>query len=384
MIAAIEHWLLSEGPAHDSLGELVRGLTRAFNEHGVPLSRVFLGPLVLHPQAAGLVVIYDHASDSLREFPLLHETYERLHAEKRTPMAHIINEETPLRAALHRGEDLGMEDLAQLRDQGFTDFIAVPIHVGGRLVAGMTLTTQAPTGFSADEAELLVAMTRAFGPVSMLYVQRFEQRELPKAYLGADAGERVRAGQVRRGQGRTLRAAIAFFDMRGFTQLSASHPRDEVLDLLNDVFAVLVAEVQAQGGEVLKFMGDGMLAVFLDEDPAKACHAALASGRACLEGVDIVHARRIAQDQAATRVGIGLHHGDVMYGNIGAPGRLDFTVIGPAVNLAARVEALCRGLGEELLMTSTFAGHLDEPVASRGAHPLKGVDAPVEVFALPR
>lgn len=379
-MSSVERWLIEEGPACAGLGDLIRQFTKRLHAAGAHVDRAFLGPLVMHPQVAGLVVIYDRVADELREASLSHEQYEYLQAQRGTPMAHVIAEKTPLRASLGQGEDHGMVDLIQLREKGFTDFLALPVVVGGHLRAGLTLTTRAPEGFSDADLELIHDANRALGPISMLYIQRFEQGSLLKAYLGKDAGTRVQRGQVRRGDGETLTAAICFFDMRGFTHLSSVHPRPVVLELINAVFSVLVRSVEERGGTVLKFMGDGMLAVFLG-DASEACRLALEAARATQDGVSTLNEARRAEDRPVTGVGIGLHHGDVMYGNIGAPGRLDFTVIGAAVNVAARVEALCSRLGENILATDTFVAQVSESFVSQGSHALKGVDDPVEVFA---
>ncbi|MDP6934970.1 MAG: adenylate/guanylate cyclase domain-containing protein, partial [Myxococcota bacterium] len=147
-----------------------------------------------------------------------------------------------------------------------------------------------------------------------------------------------------------------------------------------EVFEVVVSHIQQKGGQVLKFMGDGLLAIFSHDDGGRACTDALHAARAIQAGIDTLAQSRQARGEPATGIGIGLHYGDVMYGNIGAPGRLDFTVIGSAVNLSARIEGLCRGLDRSILMSRNFADLLQEPMESCGTHELKGVDAPVEVL----
>lgn len=193
--------------------------------------------------------------------------------------------------------------------------------------------------------------------------------------------DRAFLGQVRRGDAQTITAAICFSDMRGFTRLSAAHPRDTVVSLLNETFTALVEHIEAHGGQVLKFMGDGMLAVFIHPDPARACAAALQAVTAAQRVVEDLGRARQATGEPTAGVGFGLHHGDVTYGNIGAPGRLDFTVIGPAVNLTARIEALCSRLQQPVLVSADFAEHISVPLRSCGHHAMKGATAPAEIFA---
>jgi len=169
--------------------------------------------------------------------------------------------------------------------------------------------------------------------------------------------------------------------MRGFTKLSTSQPRDVVLECINAVFEVVVEAVQAQGGQVLKFMGDGLLATFSNPSDHLACtageQAALQAQTALVE----LASDRLTDDLYTPGLGIGLHLGEVMYGNIGAPGRLDFTVIGEAVNLAARIEAVCSKIDEKVLMSSDFAGALNQERRRCGEFEFKGVPHPVAVFA---
>jgi adenylate cyclase len=378
---AITRWLLTEGCAASGFVELIKGYTHRFFELGVPVDRVFLGSLVIHPQAAGEAVIYRREEDTIGHRLVSHDEFDRLNQTLNSPIRHMLEEGTDLRARLELGEDLDMPDLQGLRDEGYTDFVAIPVRVGRRMYAGATYCTRRPGGFSEDDLAVLHEANVALGPVGGFLLGRRVQSTLLQAYLGADAGSRVHAGQVRRGDGETIRAAVWFCDMRGFTRLSDEHPRDAVLALINDVFEVAVQQIQDGGGQVLKFLGDGMLAIFVDADSAKACSSALAAARGTQEGIAALVRRRQAEGQPATRLGIGLHYGDVMYGNIGAPGRLDFTVIGSAVNLSARIEGLCSGLERDILMSRDFADRVAAPVQSCGRHMLKGVDSAVEVLS---
>jgi adenylate cyclase len=371
---------LSKGTEYKTMGELVRAYTRRLEEDGILVDRVFFGTLVPHPQTSGIAVIYEREGDAVRELEFSHSDFEQLQANFQSPIRHLLEVGTTLRARLGEGEDWGLDDLTQLMEDGYVDYLGLPIRVAGELKAGVAFATLRPGGFSDADLATLESANEAMGPVAQLLIQSGVQATLLKAYLGTDAGTRVHEGQVRRGQGETLPAAIWISDLHGFTHLSEQHPLNDVLGLLNDTFEVLVADILAEEGQVLKFMGDGLLAVFSAESPQVACRSALRAARATQENLRELHGIREAKSLPVSGVGIGLHYGDVMYGNIGAPGRLDFTVIGPAVNLAARIESLCGSLQRDILMSEGFAGYIDAPLESCGEHRVKGVGHPVQIF----
>ena len=206
-----------------------------------------------------------------------------------------------------------------------------------------------------------------------------------ETYLGQDAGGRVLGGTIERGAGETIRAALWSSDLQGFTKISDSIARDELLGLLHDYFDCIVGCVHDHGGQVLKFMGDGLLAIFNFEDDAASCCAALTAADQLRHRIDALSARRRDEALPVTRLYLGLHLGDVLYGNIGAPNRLDFTVIGPAVNEVSRIEAMCRALDQDLVISAAFAAALerdDQRIASLGRYVLRGVRRPQELFTL--
>jgi adenylate cyclase len=205
-------------------------------------------------------------------------------------------------------------------------------------------------------------------------------------YLGPQAGRRVLAGQIQRAEGEQLRAVIMITDMRGFTALSDRLPGEEVIGVLDDYFDAIVTPVEARKGETLKFMGDGVLAIFPAADDDDFSEASVQALEAALEGLErlgIVNKARRAADRTEVRTGIGLHLGEVIFGNVGAADRLDFTVIGPAVNLASRIEGLTKRLLRPILVSSAFARICPRPLVSLGFHPVRGLFEPEEVFGLP-
>jgi len=203
--------------------------------------------------------------------------------------------------------------------------------------------------------------------------------------LGRDAARRVLGGTIERGAGETIRAALWFCDLQGFTRLSDSLPRDRLLGLMHEYFECMVTAVEEQGGHVLKFMGDGMLAIFNEADDGASCRAALAAADIAVERVAQLTARRQAEGLPVTRFYLALHLGDALYGNIGARNRLDFTVIGPAVNEVSRIEAMCRALDQDVIVSAAFAtavGDGCDRLVSLGRYVLRGVRQPQELFTL--
>jgi adenylate cyclase len=204
------------------------------------------------------------------------------------------------------------------------------------------------------------------------------------AYLGADAGRRVLAGQIERGAATRLSAVVFFADLRGFTRLADETTGESLLSGLNDFLGDLTEAIETQGGQVLKFLGDGLLAIFKleGEEPSGVCGDALAAAKAALTSNATLNAQRRVSGKPALDLDVALHLGELMYGNVGSSHRLDFTVIGPAVNEASRIESLCEPLGQHLLISESFARAFDRPLRSLGRHQLRGVAKPQELFSL--
>ena len=247
----------------------------------------------------------------------------------------------------------------------------------------ITFATKAADGFSDEHIALLEAMMPTAAMILEIQTLRRTALTLLDTYVGPAAGRRVVEGTIKRCMGETIHSVIWFCDLRGFTELSARLDDDALLTLLNDYFGAMTDAVQSHDGEVLKFIGDAMLAIFAlddDADRAETAARALAAARAAQRALAEVNERRTAADQAAIRCGIALHVGDVHYGNIGGAGRLDFTVIGPAVNLASRVEQLCARLGQGLLLNADFVAESGIPSTPLGSFELKGIETEQTVY----
>lgn len=349
---------LLSGPSARSL--LVEGLGPRLKAV-LPVDRVWLGTVALHPLVAasscrwtaeeGLVSISLAIADRGRVTP---------------PNLRIIppGQVGHLRLAEVERGALGLP--GSLWDT-YTAVAFVYFLEGDRPIGAVTLATR--SGFSADDLARLGDMLPALRLALRLLDCQEMVEVIASTYLGPQTARRVIDGQIHRGDGELIRAAIWFSDLRGFSGLSERLPLRELLALLDDAFEVQVACVEAHGGEVLKFMGDGLLAVFRHEDEAAACGAALAAATALRGQVDARNADRAVP----IRYGLSLHFGDVLYGNIGAPARLDFTVVGPAVNLAARLEGVAAQLDRDVVVSEAFATRCTGTFEPLGRFPLKGV-----------
>ena len=249
---------------------------------------------------------------------------------------------------------------------------------------GAVLAWTGSRSFSGSESELLREVARFAATPLALLAARSTTAALLTAYLGRRSAAQVLAGRLRRGPGETIRAALLFADLRGFTELSESTEAKEVIAALDAWFDRIAGAVHAFGGEVLKFIGDGVLAIFPigERDAASACDAALRAVAAARAGMDHLHHARAARGEPPLSFGMALHLGEMLWGNIGTADRLDFTAIGPAVNLVSRLEGLCRPLGRTVLLSGAFAAETTQLLTPLGEHRLRGIAAPCAVFAL--
>jgi len=288
-------------------------------------------------------------------------------------------------------EDPGVGDeypiLGEFRDEGYTHYIGFPIPYGDDGIAILTACTRRPGGFEPEE---ISGIERLF-PILSLLISVVETRRLAKTvlrtYLGRDTSERVLAGEILRGQGESIQAALWFCDLRGFTSMTAEIGSFAMIEVMNQYFDCMAEAVWEEGGEILKFMGDAMLVVFrIDEDlsPGNAARQAARAAKAALRRLEDLSERRVDEGLLPLRAGVAIHLGSVVYGNIGASSRLDFTVMGHSVNLLARIQHLTGETGEPILFSREIAEHLPETSTSVGTYDLKGVPDPVEIFKTDR
>ena len=306
---------------------------------------------------------------------------------------------SPIRGVMERGEVVrhrlahpeAADAIAQysvlrtLRDAGATDYLATPLTSFNGRFQTTTWTTDQAGGFTDENVAAIEHLMPALAAVADARVTQRIAGTLLDIYLGRSIGPRVLEGEIRRGYGERIRAVLMATDLRGFTALSDRLPGEELIELLDDYFEAVTQPVQAEGGEVLKFIGDGVLAIFAvgARSDIEATGAALDAAQASLQRLDALNRIRAAVSRAPLKVGIGMHLGEVFYGNVGATDRLDFTAIGPAVNLTSRLEGLTKRLDRPIIVSDDFARACDRPLASLGFHPVRGFSEPAEIFGLP-
>ena len=348
---------------------------------GLPLHRVALFVRTLHPDQIGRRFLWRPGV----AVEVSEGTYDFMQTDsyRRSPVVAIYETGVAVRRRLEDPacpDDFGI--IEELRAAGVTDYLMQPLPFSNGEIHAISWTTTRPGGFGDDDLAALETIRRPLARMVEIYALRRTASTLLATYVGRSTGERILQGRVRRGEVERIDAVILLADLRGFTSLSDRLPGDRVIGLLNDYFDALVPAVEAAGGEVLKFIGDGLLAIFpVGPDPALACAAALAAARSAREALAECNARLTAAGEEALRHGMALHLGEVQYGNIGSPTRLDFTTIGPAVNLTARLGTLARDLGRELVVSSAVAGHCPAGLVSLGRFELRGFRQPQEVFA---
>jgi adenylate cyclase len=266
-----------------------------------------------------------------------------------------------------------------------TDYVIAEVVFGNGSRNSVSLATRRPGGFTDHDIAEVQRLLHPFGMAMEIHVGRALSRTLLETYLGRISGSRVLDGQIKRGDGQSIDAVIWFSDLRESTPLSISLGEQRFLELLNDYFAATAGAVLEHGGEVLRFIGDASLAVFptTGRTARLVCERAVEAARAARARVGAANAARQSAGLPAFACGVGLHLGRVHYGNIGTPERLEFSVIGVAANKAARIEALCKDTGQDVVLSSAMAAALGAPCRSLGKFALRGVQEQEEVFALP-
>jgi adenylate cyclase len=372
----IIEWLVGDECQHGTSLVLAERLGAKLREAGVQLDRLNLHMRTLHPEilahrigwipgepAHEVFIDHGHAlsaaflSSSLRRV-MLHKIWARERPDLTEPAA----------AAFYEA----------VAGAGIAEMVFAPLENADGTVSAASFGTTRASGFTDAEMRLFERLQKPLRTVMELKTLRAIGETLLETYIGPGTGKRILAGHIRRGDMQLIDAALMFCDLRGFTQLSNRVANGRVIELLNRYFDQIIPAINAEGGEVLKFMGDGILAFFHHAaGPDAACAAALRAAQAGLAQL-----AQVEEPDAELHAGMALHHGIVGYGNVGSGRRLDFTVIGRDVNLTSRIETVCSLTGKPILMSGRFAAHLDHPATiSIGLHHLKGFDEPVELFS---
>jgi adenylate cyclase len=385
--APIVEWLVAGARSAAEPHEVLAQLSGRLVACGIPLWRVGVFVRTLHPNVMGRRLMWQpDAEVEITEAPfeLLDTAYFR-----DSPIAGVYQTGHPIRRKLADPDcPMDFTVLADLQAEAVTDYLAAPLLFTDGTVHAVTCTTRQPGGFTDAQVAGIEAVITPLARVAEIRALRRTASTLLDTYVGHQAGERILAGRIRRGDSEEIHAAIWLSDMRGFTPLADTVPPRSLIDLLNRYFDCQVPAILAHGGEVLKFIGDGLLAIFPtaggDADASEVCARALTAAReartqiaglARATGIDVE-----TKNPDGVRFGLALHLGEVLYGNIGGGNRLDFTCIGPAINLAARIESLTGRLGRVILASAEFARHCPGEFAAIGRFDLAGFSAPQLVF----
>lgn len=382
-IAKLNHWMMTEGRSSGDPNKVVSHFCSTLIDAGVPLWRVNIGQRFANPLLIAWGIVWT---------PEGSETYDVTHARMLTDgyigsaFEYIMENQRPLHKSL-RELDPKKDHVSYIEfaEAGGTDYYATLLDYGDGSQHGCTFATQAASGFKPEHLAMIEAakpgLSSALEPMTM----RKSTQSLLRTYLGDGPSEAVWNGTIQRGERTTLDAVVMFTDLRGFTALSDTASEEEIFDALNGYFDLVVQSVTEKGGDVLKFMGDGILSIFAIQgsaDRSHQCRQAVLAAQGALTGLVELNKTRVDDGTPPLDVGIGINVGQVSYGNIGSPGRLDFTVLGGAVNVASRIEGLTKTIGARVLATATVAQEVPELFSARGRHDVRGLSEPVEVFSL--
>jgi adenylate cyclase len=378
-------WIISEGRLEPDLGRFVDQVMRRAVDAGLPIWRFYIGLQLVHPQMIATGVLWRRDA-GYEEVPRLHGILTSS-AYLGSPMQEVRNTGQTVRYCLEDLPESAHTVLHELKAGGSVDYIAFPMRLGR---PGSTpvasFSTDRKGGFTEEDVADLKRLVDMMGAEAEIYIYRNIAQTVTDTYLGHVVGEQILSGLIKRGDGKEINAVLWFSDLRDFTGLNERMSAPDLLELLNNYLSLVGDALKANGGEILKFIGDGVMAYFPAEDALflpQVTNSAMAAARRLVDDIEAANEARAAGGHDPVRCGVGLHVGPVTFGNIGTEDRLDFTVIGPAVNRAARLESLTKELGVPILASAEFNAVSTIPLKSLGKHTLRGVPQPVEVFTLP-
>jgi len=392
-IAKLATWLAKAGLEGRTETALVEGFCSRATAGGLPLARAILFIDTLHPIHEGRAFRWerDKPKATLTEYGRTAEG-EAAERWRTNPFFHMLTVgDSILQRRIPAEGELEFPMFAEMREASITDFVAIINRfaedgaIGEMDCVYSAWMTDRAEGFTDEEVGALKRLTPFLGlAIKSASLARIAET-LVETYLGRDAGRRVLRGRIERGVTDRIKTVLWFSDLRNYTRIADTSPPEEIIPLLNDYAEAIVSSIHEHSGDVLKLIGDGVLAIFPAEERNRACAAALAAAGAAQEAVAALNARRFEKRLPATEMYLGLHIGEVFYGNIGSKERLDFTVVGPAVNEVSRIAAMCRSVDQPILVSAAFAESCAEQqraFASVGRFALRGVGKPQELFTL--
>ena len=394
-IDRLTDWVVRQGLEGIDETELLRRFCEKCRTVGLPLARGLAFIDTLHPVHEGRLFRWrdDGAEEEATRDYGRSDQGANAESWQRSPFFHLLQtggEE--LRRRIAFGDPIDYPIVQEMKDAGHTDYILFVHRFAGSSTIGemdgvySAWATRHEAGFSDANIAALRRLVPALALATKSAALARIAGTLVEVYLGKDAGQRVLAGRIQRGVTDRIEAAVWFSDLRSFTTITDTAPPDEIIPLLNDYADAVITSVQQAGGDVLKLIGDGTLAIFRDDDPAMACARALTAEREMRKRVRDLNQRRDDEGRPTTSVYVGLHVGEVFYGNIGSVDRLDFTVVGPAVNETSRIASMCRSVDRPVLISSAFSEALPaykrRDLVSVGRFALRGVGRAQDLFTL--
>jgi adenylate cyclase len=379
----LARWFVTEAYRITDTAELISAAGEQLVAAGIPLYRLAYFQRTPHPEFLGKGYFWRRG----RGVEVTEAAHSLLLGAEYldNPLPLVFDQRRTIRVRLEALEPQA-PILQQLKAEGATDYVVLPLLFTTDHIDALSVVADRPGGFSAVDLDRMFQLQFAFTRIVETHSLRDTAVNLLDAYVGRAAGKRILAGEVKRGDGQTIEAVIWYCDLRGFTRASDRLSRDAVISLLNDYFSAMGEAVTEAGGEILKFMGDGMLAMFPITAPSERAETvarAVWAGAAAAETIGALNVARAAASEPEVRFGLALHIGEVMFGNIGASKRLDFTVIGPAVNYTARLEKLCSQINCRMIVSAAIAALMPaNALAPLGRYALKDIDEPQLVYGL--
>ena len=393
LVSSINEWLADQALSEPDIVGMFEGLCHRLYGIGIPVSRARLTWPTLHPLFRAETILWNR--DSGTKFEQFVHQESMSDAWLQSPMRHMIEHDLPVLRRNLDGPDklLDFPVLKEIQELGFTDYLVVATEfasgsteeVFSRRGINVTWCADRPGGFSNKEIESLQKIQRRFAVACKTVVQTRISNNIVETYLGKQAGERVLSGEIKRGDGNYTNAVVWYSDLRNSTAMADTMPGDEYLKLLNDYFECTAGPVIDEGGEVLDFIGDGVLAIFSFENDEEK-NTAICAATCALKASRLAHAKineqRKKESLVTFKFGVGLNVGSLMFGNIGVPQRLAFSIIGPTVNEVSRIEALTKITGHAILVTKEVTAYDATNWVSLGPHELSGVSQKVELYTM--
>jgi adenylate cyclase len=375
---ALRDWLVTAAARMEDSNDVLTGFLERLIDLGLPIDRAVSAIEALHTEYAGIGRFWTREEGTVVRYLPHGDRREAIYQS--SPFAHVNRTREWLLLDLAETPDDLFPVIPELKEAGYRHYLTIPVRFTNGAENAISFATRSPEGFGERGLTILRLVMPSFSLVTELRATGNRLDEVLRIYVGDDPHKAILSGAIQRGQVTRIRSAILFADMRDYTRISSTLSPESAVELLNNYFDCLVPPIEDEGGEVLKYLGDGLLAIVRDkgDDTGGAAQSALTAAVRALQRIEA--ANNEGRFPVSIRVGIALHHGDAAYGNVGSGQRLDFTVIGRDVNLASRIADLNKRLGEPLLMSKPFVDHLWGNPLPLGSHEVEGFQEAIEVF----